>query len=269
MEFKLKCPKCGATDVDVFLDRAYGYGPREGVPAFHCRVCGKRLYGKDKVDTEIAKQQEEWRATEKHNGKPTHTPSPALPSTTRELFNIQTEAAIKTMMRDASALQRDAEGYRDDLWRVWENSPIRRGDNTPSHQMNLLEIDVNRIGYLVGKIRSLVAERLTLRTPGAIRTLLEEIQGILDALPKRVKKVQEALEEEESALRERQAAAKPEPPDPIPTPDPEEVTICEWGPCTKPALPGRKYCGDEDRKRAARQTYREKQKAKRLSESRP
>ena len=243
MPFKMTCPKCGSHSFSVSRERN-GFGLSDGELVAAC-TCGKRLYGKQ-VEAEHEAQLAVWKKEQREN-PPTPTPPPADRGAHERSWVARYVELAQETLPELEAEVREAVGHRVRVDNLWTTLGLPHKDDEAGRKRNLINLEVVIVKRLLEESHQLVQDlRRTTRGDLAQRhhkglmAKGEEIQSRTARIPFYADQACEAAKEHASL-----------------TP----TTPCAHPACKSNAVEGRKYCGDECRKRLARDRYTARQQA--------
>lgn len=139
---QIQCPKCSSNNVEVRRERT---GWSTGETAFHCRSCGKVLYGKF-ADEEVQRQRDAWQEQKARD----EVVSRALRKFPSNLFqhNDQARAFVEGHINDMKALREEVESNLKVVARFVGDAPVRlhrKPSDVAQGQLNLVNLDKQKI----------------------------------------------------------------------------------------------------------------------------
>jgi hypothetical protein len=239
----MSCPKCGSNNISVTRERS-GYGPAKGEPVAAC-TCGKRLYGKQ-VEAEFELQYVAWQ-TEQQKKPPEPTPQPTTARNDNQAWVARYRELAKDTLVALEGEVRQAISHRDRVDKLWISLGIPYKDDEAGRQRNLLNLEVVTVERL-GREALHTARALDLAARGDLA------QKQFQILVSKAKDIHTHLARVPAYADRACDAARGEASRPAPPPL-VLVTTCARPECEIEAVEGRKYCGDDCRKRVAREAY--------------
>jgi hypothetical protein len=122
MAFRLCCPKCGSSNINIETDRARGWGNPE--PVLHC-LCGKMIYGEKAIEALYQEQQAAWKAGARERVAVERAQQEQVAAKERAI-RIAAEAHRRQREEQAAAKVAAAEARRLETLRWMEENEARR-----------------------------------------------------------------------------------------------------------------------------------------------